>query len=99
MERNYRRIENLSEAIEYSLYDSVGQSHRSALTARLLKTLSSKAEPEKAPEACRFSPTRPELPRQLFPRVGYVEDAFKARTKLGAIFSSRLKKKVALGHW
>ena len=50
---------------------------------RLLKTLSSKAEPTKAPEA--------------YP-LGYVEEAFEARTKLGAVFSSRLKKKVALGH-
>ena len=31
----------------------------------------------------------PELPRQLSPRVGYVEDRFETRTKLGAIFSSR----------
>jgi hypothetical protein len=51
--------------------------------------LSSEAEPKKAPEAYRFSPTRPELPRQLFPRVGYVEEAFEARTPLSAIFSSR----------
>jgi hypothetical protein len=74
MEKNYRQIEDLSEAIEYSLHNSVGQSHRSALTARLLKTLSSKAEPTNAPEA--------------YP-LGYVEDAFKARTKLGGVFSSR----------
>ena len=89
MEKNYRRIEDLSEAIEYSLHNSVGQSHRSALTARLLKTLSSKAEPTNAPEAYHFPPTRPELPRQLFPQVGYVEEAFEARTKLGGVFSSR----------
>ena len=31
----------------------------------------------------------PKLPRQLAPRVGYVEDRFEMRTKLGAIFSSR----------
>jgi hypothetical protein len=93
MERSYRQIEDLSEAIEYSLHYSVGQSHRSALTARLLKTLSSKAEPTNVPEAYQFSPPRPELPRQLFPRMGYVEDAFKARTPLDGVFSSRQNKK------
>ena len=31
----------------------------------------------KAPEAKPFSPAHPELPRQLSPRVGYVEDAFE----------------------
>ncbi len=31
----------------------------------------------------------PELPRQLSTHVGYVEDRFEPRTKLGAIFSSR----------
>ena len=36
-----------------------------------------------------LSPALPKLPRQLFPRVGYVEDRFETRTKLGAIFSSR----------
>lgn len=51
--------------------------------------LSSEAEPKKAPEAYQFSPSHPELPRQLFSRSGYVEEAFEARTKLGGIFSSR----------
>ena len=60
---------------------------------RLLKTLSSKAEPTNAPEAYQFSPTHPELPRQLFLRTGYVEDAFKARTKLDGVFSSRQNRK------
>jgi len=75
------------------LHISVDQSHRSALTARLLKTLSSKAEPTNAPEAQHFPPTRPELPRQLSPQVGYVEDFGKPRTKLGGVFSSRQNKK------
>jgi len=72
---------------------SLGHSHRSFLTARLLKTLSSKAEPMDAPEAYQFSPTHPELPRQLFLRTGYVEEAFEARTKLDGVFSSRQNKK------
>ncbi len=37
----------------------------------------------KAPEAYHFSPTHPKLPRQLVLRVGYVEDAFEARTMPG----------------
>ena len=74
MERSYRQIEDLLEAIEYSLHESVGRSHRSFLGARLLKTLPSKAEPKKAPEA--------------YP-LGYVEEAFEARTKLDDVFSSR----------
>jgi hypothetical protein len=37
----------------------------------------------KAPEAYHFSPAHPKLPRQLVLRVGYVEDAFEARTKHG----------------
>ena len=45
---------------------------------RLLKTLSSKAEPTDAPEA--------------YP-LGYVEDAFKARTPLDGVFSSRQNRK------
>jgi len=45
---------------------------------RLLKTLSSKAEPPNAPEA--------------YP-LGYVEDALKARTMLGSVFSSRQNRK------
>ena len=89
MEKSYRQIADRLGAIEYSLHYSVGQSHGSALTARLLKTLSSKAEPTDAPEAYQFSPTHPELPRQLFLRTGYVEEAFEARTQLSAIFSSR----------
>ena len=46
-----------------------------------------------APEAYQFSPTHPELPRQLFLRTGYVEEAFEARTKLDGVFSSRQNKK------
>ena len=38
-----------------------------------------------------FSPANPELSEQLFSRVGYVEDFFELRTKLGACFSNRLK--------
>jgi hypothetical protein len=56
------------------LHESIGRSHRSFLGARLLKTLPSKAEPKKAPEA--------------YP-LGYVEEAFEARTKLDDVFSSR----------
>jgi hypothetical protein len=41
----------------------------------------------KAPEASLFSPTHPKLPRQLVHRVGYVEEAFEARTKLAGFFS------------
>jgi hypothetical protein len=37
----------------------------------------------KAPEASLFSPAHPKLPRQLVLRVGYVEDAFEARTTHG----------------
>jgi hypothetical protein len=37
----------------------------------------------KASEAYLFSPTHPKLPRQLVLRVGYVEDAFEARTMHG----------------
>jgi hypothetical protein len=37
----------------------------------------------RAPEAYHFSPAHPKLPRQLVLRVGYVEDAFEARTKPG----------------
>jgi hypothetical protein len=36
-----------------------------------------------APEAYHSSPAHPKLPRQLVLRVGYVEDAFEARTKHG----------------
>ena len=39
------------------------------------------------PQAYPSSPAHPELPRQLVSRVGYVEDLFKARTKLGGFFS------------
>jgi hypothetical protein len=41
----------------------------------------------KAPEAYRFSPAHPKLPRQLVLRVGYVEDAFEVRTPLAGFFS------------
>jgi hypothetical protein len=44
---------------------------------------------ESKPEAYPFSPALPDLPKQLSPRVGYVEDRFELRAKLGAIFSSR----------
>jgi hypothetical protein len=37
----------------------------------------------KVPEASLFSPAHPKLPRQLVLRVGYVEDAFEARTTHG----------------
>jgi hypothetical protein len=80
MEKNYRRIEDLSEEIKYSFYSDSFRcsSIRIIGAARLLKTLSSKAEPTNAPEA--------------YP-LGYVEDAFKVRTKLGGVFSSRQNKK------
>jgi hypothetical protein len=53
------------------------------------KWSSSEAASESKPVAYPFSPALPELPRQLSPRVGYVEDFDELRTKLGAIFSSR----------
>ena len=43
----------------------------------------SKAAGEREPEAQPFSPAHPKLPRQLVLRVGYVEDAFEARTMPG----------------
>jgi hypothetical protein len=65
-------------------------------TLRLLRNripetrLSAEAAGEKEPEGYLFSPAHPKLPRQLVLRVGYVEDSFEARTKLEAVFSSRL---------
>ena len=47
------------------------------------KSSSSKAAGELKPEAYPFSPAHPKLARQLVLRVGYVEDAFEARTKHG----------------
>ena len=41
----------------------------------------------KAPEAEHSHPPNPELSEQLFSRVGYVEDAFEARTPLAGFFS------------
>ena len=38
-----------------------------------------------------FHPPNPELSEQFFSRVGYVEDFFETRTKLGAYFSNRLE--------
>lgn len=49
--------------------------------------VSSEAAGEKNPEAYSFTPARPELPRQLFASMGYVEEFFEPRTKLEAIFS------------
>jgi len=49
----------------------------------MLKTAANKAAGEKEPQASKFPPSRPELPRQLSPRMGYVEDRFEPRTKLG----------------
>ena len=49
--------------------------------------LSNKAASEKRPEAYVFSPARPELPRQLFASMGYVEDFLEPRTKLGTCLS------------
>jgi len=37
----------------------------------------------KSPEAYPCSPAFPELPRQLLPRAGYVEDAFEGERSLG----------------
>ena len=34
-----------------------------------------------------FSPSHHELPSQLFPRAGYVEDLVEPRTTLGALFN------------
>ena len=53
---------------------------------RLLKQVVNEAAVEKTPEAQRSHPPNPELSEQLFSRVGYVEDFFETRTKLG-VFS------------
>ena len=50
--------------------------------------VSQRGASESKPETYPFSPALPELPRQLSPRVGYVEDFDELRTKLGTIFSS-----------
>ena len=42
----------------------------------------SKAAGESKPEAYWSHPPNPELSEQLFSRMGYVEDAFEARTTL-----------------
>jgi hypothetical protein len=51
------------------------------------KDLPARPQPKNRPQAYPSSPAHPELPRQLVSRVGYVEDLFKARTKLGGFFS------------
>ncbi len=48
--------------------------------------VSSEAAGEKNPEAYSFAPARPELPRQLFASMGYVEEFFEPRTKAGGHF-------------
>ena len=55
--------------------------------AECSNTLSKEAAGEKKPEAHLFSPARPELSRQLFASMGYVEDFLEPRTKLEACFS------------
>ncbi len=57
--------------------------NRRTLSQAAQKGRPARPQPMKAPEAYQFSPTRPELPRQLFLRTGYVEDAFEARTMHG----------------
>jgi hypothetical protein len=51
---------------------------------RMFKKTIQQGRSERRPEAWHSSPTHPELPRQLVSQVGYVEDAFMARTTLGA---------------
>jgi hypothetical protein len=55
------------------------------------KRLPRKAAGESKPEAYPSSPARPELPRQLVSRVGYVEDFDEPRTKLADFFSILLE--------
>jgi hypothetical protein len=80
MERSYRRTEGLLEESTYSCYSDSFRCSSIRITdaARLLKTLSSKAKPKKAPEA--YPP-------------GYVEEAFEVRTPLDGVFSSRQNRK------
>ena len=49
--------------------------------------LSNEAAGEKKPEAYLFSPAHPELPRQLFASLEYVEDFLEPKMKLETCFS------------
>ena len=51
------------------------------------KALPARPQTKNRPQAYPSSPAHHELPRQLVSQVGYVEDLFKARTKLGGFFS------------
>ena len=60
--------------------------------ARLLKQVVNEAAGEKNTGGVAvFTRPTPELSEQLFSQVGYVEDIFEMRTKLGACFSNQLK--------
>jgi hypothetical protein len=51
-----------------------------------------------APEAYHSHPPNPELLEQLLSRVGYVEDAFEARTPLADFFSILLNAILPVKH-
>ena len=56
----------------------------------MLKPAANKAAGERKPEARRFPPSHPELPRQLRPRLGYGEDLLRAENKVGGRFQHPL---------
>jgi hypothetical protein len=51
---------------------------------RLLKQVVNEAEGEKNTGGVAFSPAQPQAVETVFSRVGYVEDFFATRTKLGS---------------
>ena len=53
------------------------------------KRFPARPQAKSKPEAYQFSPSHPELLRQLFTREGYVEDFDEPRMKLEAVFSCR----------
>ena len=57
------------------------------LLGGMVKMVAGEATGEKNPEAHSFAPALPELPRQLFTSMGYVEECFEPRIKLEASFS------------
>ena len=79
-----RRRAVLARENFYSLY--LWPSRRT-LPQDAQKALPARPQTKNRPQAYPSSPAHPELPRQLVSRVGYVEDLFKARTKLEGFFS------------
>ncbi len=65
---------------------------------RMLKQAVSKAAADGSTGGVTFPTAHPTLPRQLVSQVGYVEDAFEARTKLAACFSILLIQRGVEGH-